>query len=127
MAKKKQEEFELDDWTFDDDLSFDEFDVDQAEIKDDRSVVTKVAAGAVSGAKDHLLDPQTLKGYLRNTLPQEYGSTFTLAEQVGNLGSNIYRDIDKEIKPVVQEAKRFGKRILPQVKAYLPESLAGKL
>ena len=127
MAKKKEEEFELDDWTFDDDLSFDEFDVDPAEIKDDRNVVTKVAAGAVSGARDHLLDPQTIKGYLRKTLPKEYGSSFTLAEQLGTLGSNIYRDIDKEIKPVVQEAKRFGKRILPQIKTHLPDSLAGKL
>lgn len=56
MAKKKEEEFELDDWTFDDDLGFDEFDVDPAEIKDDRNVVTKVAAGAVSGARDHIIE-----------------------------------------------------------------------
>lgn len=126
MAKKK-EEFNLDDWSFDSDLDFGDFDIEPGQVKKDRNPSLEVAKSVAKGAKDTVLSPNAMKDFLKKSLPKEYGSTMSTVESGMTLGKGLYNDIEKEIRPVVQEAKRFGKKLLPSMKTYLPDGLSSRL
>lgn len=129
MTKRtKKEDFEVDDWDFgSDEFNFDDFDPEVTPTKGDRSPMMQAAGAVLSGAKDTVLDTNTMKTFLKKSLPQEYGSTFTMTEQGVGLARSLYDDLEREMRPVAQEAKRVGKRILPAIKNFMPESTFSKL
>lgn len=131
MAKKKKDDFELDDW--DDDFfngtgdDFPDFDVEPGKSSKDRNPITSVTLGAISGARSAALNPETLKKSLKTALPKEYGSVFELADTVGRLGQDVYGDVFKELKPLVQESKKVLKRAKTAFGGSLPQSISDKL
>ena len=127
MAKKQNEDFNLDDWSFDDEFDFGDFEAEPGIVKNDRNAVTKIAYGAIKGAKDTALDPNTLKEVIKGTIPKKYGKATTLVESGLGLGRNLYNDVEKEMRPAIRETKRFTKKMMPAMRGFMPESLAKKL
>lgn len=128
-GKSKNVNNELDsDWDFSDDFFNDNgLDIDPDTVKDDRKVTTKVAAGIWKGGKEAVLTKETAKQFMKKALPKEYSSIAHNAGTALNLGKSLYNDLDKEMRPVVQEAKQFGKKAMPSIRRFLPEGIAGKI
>lgn len=124
MAKK--DDMELEEYNFDDELNFDMPDFNGEDVKDDRNPVTKVASGVVQGAKDTLLDPSHLKGFVRKAMPREYGEASSLVGQATGTLKDLYDTSAKELKPVVKDLRKFTKRVLP-ITDKLPKGLADRI
>ena len=124
MAK---DDFDLD---FDDgfdDFNFgdDAFNIEQP--KDDRTPVTKLTTSFLEGVKDELIDPKNVKKRVVEALPDGYGDAVGAAEEVLSVGSNLYNMANTQLEPVVRDAKRITRKILPKVSKVLPKSISDKL
>lgn len=125
MAKNKK--LETDDFDFDAGMDMPDFDFDFKPPKDDRSPVTKFAAGALSGAKDTATSPEFIRRLVRDSLPKGYGQVMDLTDQgVGSL-RNLYNTAAKELKPAITDIKRTTGKILPSVEGVLPKGVAERI
>lgn len=111
-----------------DDLDFDfNDDFDTTPVKDDRKPIVKATTSFLDSAAKELANPQTLKRMTVNALPEGYGKALNLVDDISAAGSDLYNTTVSELKPVIREAKRVTRRVLPTVKNFLPEKLAKKL
>jgi hypothetical protein len=129
MAKDKNEigDDDLDNW---DDMGFgdDDFaDFDAPPPKDDRKPVVKVATSFLKGAAEELTDPSRVRKMALDALPDGYGKATNLADTIASTGRELYHTTAEELKPVIKDAKRVARRVLPLTKSLLPEKLQKKL
>lgn len=128
MAKDKND-IEDDDLGNFDDFDFDNMlgDLDTPPVKDDRKPITKVATSFLAGAAEELTDPSRVKKMALDALPEGYGKAANLVDNVAATGRELYHTTAEELKPVLRDAKRLGRRVLPAVKGLLPDRVAKKL
>lgn len=112
----------FDDFDFGDDFNF-----DTPPPKDDRKPIVKVATSFLAGAAEELSDPTRVKKMALDALPEGYGKAAGMADKVASTGRELYHTTAEELKPVIRDAKRLGRRVLPAAKSFLPEKLAKKL
>lgn len=127
MAKDKNDiDDDLDNFDdFDFDGGFDDFDTPPA--KDDRKPIVKVATSFLAGAAEELSDPTRVKKMALDALPEGYTKAAGMADKVAATGRELYHTTAEELKPVIRDAKRLGRRALPAVKGLLPDRIAKKL
>lgn len=128
MAKDKNEfgdddELKWDDMDFGDDFP----DFDAPPPKDDRKPVVKVATSFLKGAAEELTDPTRVRKMALDALPEGYGKAANLADTIASTGRELYHTTAEELKPVIKDAKRVARRVLPLTKNLLPEKLQKKL
>ena len=128
MAKDKNEigddeELKWDDMDFGDDFS----DFDAPPPNDDRKPVVKVATSFLKGAAEELTDPTRVRKMALDALPEGYGKAANLADTIASTGRELYHTTAEELKPVIKDAKRVARRVLPLTKSFLPEKLQKKL
>lgn len=111
----------FDDFDFGDDFNF-----DTPPPKDDRKPIVKVATSFLAGAAEELSDPTRVKKMALDALPEGYGKAAGMADKVASTGRELYHTTAEELKPVIRDAKRLGRRVLPMTKSFLPEKLAKK-
>jgi hypothetical protein len=128
MAKDKNEFGDDDDLKWDD-LDFgDDFpDFDAPPPADDRKPVVKVATSFLKGAAEELTDPTRVRKMALDALPEGYGKAANLADTIASTGRELYHTTAEELKPVIKDAKRVARRVLPLTKSLLPEKLQKKL
>lgn len=129
MAKDKNEfgDDDLGNW---DDMGFgdDDFaDFDAPPPKDDRKPVVKVATSFLKGAAEELTDPTRVRKMALDALPEGYGKATNLADTIASTGRELYHTTAEELKPVIKDAKRVARRVLPLTKSLLPANLQKKL
>lgn len=129
MAKDKNEIGDDDDLNWDDmDFGNDDFaDFDAPPPKDDRKPVVKVATSFLKGAAEELTDPTRVRKMALDALPDGYGKAAGLADTIASTGRELYHTTAEELKPVIKDAKRVAKRVLPLTKSLLPAGLQKKL
>ena len=130
MAKQNvQKEMKLDDGLdLDKELdSFDDFDFDVEEPKDDRNPATKVAQGVLQGAKDTLTDTDFIARTLKQTLPKNYGKAFDMANTVSGGLKDLYNTTATELKPVINDLKKTTGKLLPMFEGAMPKTVSEKL
>jgi hypothetical protein len=128
MAKDKNELEDDDLGSFDDFEFGDDFgDFDTPPAPDDRKPITKVATSFLAGAAEELTDPTRVKKMTLDALPKGYGKAADLVDNVAATGRDLYHTTAEELKPVIRDAKRLGRRALPAVKGLLPDRIAKKL
>jgi len=111
----------FDDFDFGDDFNF-----DTPPPKDDRKPIVKVATSFLAGAAEELSDPTRVKKMALDALPEGYGKAAGMADKVASTGRELYHTTAEELKPVIRDAKRLGRRVLPMTKSFLPEKLQKK-
>jgi hypothetical protein len=129
MAKDKNEigDDDLDNW---EDMEFgdDDFaDFDAPPPTDDRKPVVKVATSFLKGAAEELTDPTRVRKMALDALPEGYGKATNLVDTVASTGRELYHTTAEELKPVIKDAKRVARRVLPLTKSLLPDKLQKKL
>jgi len=112
----------FDDFDFGDDFNF-----DTPPPKDDRKPIVKVATSFLAGAAEELSDPTRVKKMALDALPEGYGKASGMVDKVASTGRELYHTTAEELKPVIRDAKRLGRRVLPMAKSFLPDKLAKKL
>jgi hypothetical protein len=129
MAKDKNEIGDDDDLNWDDmDFGNDDFaDFDAPPPTDDRKPVVKVATSFLKGAAEELTDPTRVRKMALDALPEGYGKATNLADTIASTGRELYHTTAEELKPVIKDAKRVARRVLPLTKSLLPEKLQKKL
>lgn len=118
---KKVDKLKLDDFDLDEDLDFDNFDFDEinnqksADAKNTRkrSPVMDVFKGTISGAKDKFKEPSFLAKVVKETLPEQYGSVFSKADDVAGTVSSLYDDAIREIKPQLARLSKKVDKLVP--------------
>lgn len=105
---------------------------DVPEQSDDRvvgkgKVARDLAKGIASGSVDYMRSGENISKFARAALPSTYGSAITTGEQFATIGSKVYRDIGRELKPVITESRRLGKKVKPLVDKILPDAISKKL
>ena len=128
MAKNKEVDFESMDYDdFGSEFNFDDdFDAEPGSVPSGRSPMG-IARYAMSGAIDHVTDTKNIKQFMKSALPSDYGNAFALADTVGDLGSKIYGDVARELRPLTQEVKKVARKAMPILKGVMPDSLAERL
>ena len=128
MAKDKNEFGDDDELNWDDMEFGDDFpDFDAPPPKDDRKPVVKVATSFLKGAAEELTDPTRVRKMALDALPEGYGKAANLADTIASTGRELYHTTAEELKPVIRDAKRVARRVLPLTKSLLPDKLQKKL
>lgn len=97
------------------DSNFDDFnfDFDAPEPKDDRSPVTKLAAGILSGAKTAAQSEAFIRQSVKSVLPEGYGLAMDLQDEVSKKSKELYNNAVKEVKPIVGAMSSAADKLLP--------------
>lgn len=105
MAKKKEEDLELEDFQLDPELDFD-FDSEingsfnqEALNPKERSPVTNVLIGAGTEVAAQAVNPQLYKNILSRGLPETYGQITGTASEIVTSTNELYNQTVKELKP----------------------------
>lgn len=120
MAKKedlKSKKTELDDYS---DM---DFDFDAPPPKDDRKPVTKVAYGAMAGARDAFSDKDFIRSAIKSVLPEGYGMAMDLQQEAGAKARQLYNNAAREIKPSIASMTSAAEKLLPTGANKLKEKL----
>lgn len=128
MAKDKNEIGDNDELNWEDMDFGDDFpDFDAPPPTDDRKPVVKVATSFLKGAAEELTDPTRVRKMTLDALPDGYGKAAGLADTIASTGRELYHTTAEELKPVIKDAKRVARRVLPLTKSLLPDKLQKKL
>lgn len=128
MAKKNGE-FDLDEFNFDDFAEFEEFDLgDPSQPSNDREpVLKKLGKATVDGAVAAAKEPVFVKNFLRAALPKGYSDAIDLADTTLNEGRTLYNRAAAELKQPVRDLRKAAGKILPKYEKSLPPKLFEKL
>ena len=105
MAKKKEEDLELEDFQLDPELDFDfDSEIDgsfnqEALNPKERSPVTSVLIGAGTEVASQAINPQLYKNILARGLPETYGQITGTASEIVTSTNELYNQTVKELKP----------------------------
>jgi hypothetical protein len=127
MKQRKTKLTTTDSWSLDNGLDMPDFDFNGPEIKDDRTPLTAVKDGVISGIKDQVTNPDTIRKGVLKALPKEYGDAYKQVDAVGSSVKQLYDEAAKNLKPALKDLKRTTGRILPKVENQLPKKWADKL
>lgn len=127
MSKKKDNKLD-DDFDLDGALDFDfDSDFDEPKVKNDRKPITRAAVGAAKGAKNAVLSASFLKQAIKDTLPDGFGQSVDMGDEVGQSLKKLYDESLKEAKPAVAQAKKLATRIVPSDSKRVPKSVRALL
>ena len=115
-------DFDLDDFG-DGDMNFNS----GPNTEKNRSPITRVATGVLSGAKDEVTSARFIKNGIKNTLPRGYGSALDLGDDIAGKLSDVYMDASKELAPVIKETKKAITKLIPKEASYLPKGIQDKI
>jgi hypothetical protein len=96
-----------------DDYSDMDFDFDAPPPKDDRKPVTKVAYGAMAGARDTLKDKAFIRSTIKSVLPEGYGMAMDLQQEASAKARQLYNNAAREIKPSIASMTSAAEKLLP--------------
>ena len=78
-----------------------DFDFDAPQAKDDRSPVTKLVSGALSGAKSAASQEAFIRTSIKTVLPDGYGLALDLQDEISKKSKELYNNAAKEVKPII--------------------------
>lgn len=120
------EDFELDDWGFGDDLEGGDF-LSDTPAKNDRNPVLRLGGKFVSGLGKTFVDPNVQRRMIKDNLPDGFTSAFDAGVTGVNAFNDIKRDVDKNLGSIISEAKSTLTRVSPAIEKQLPAALAKRL
>ncbi len=123
------DDFNLDDFTFDDFDDFSDFgsDVGGSKVKDDRKPITKVADSFKRSTKAKVQSPTFYTRLLRKALPLHYREALDTVDEAKAQGRDLYNSAVERSSPTVREIKKRTAKLIPKAKDYLPKKLADRL
>lgn len=107
-----------------DSLDLDDFDPNE---KDTRRPATKITSGFIGGVKDLASDANFLKNKALRALPAEYSMASDAVDSAAEAGKTLYDTALTEASKSARDARRLGRRVLPRVARYLPDSIGDKV
>lgn len=130
MAKRKNEDLDLDDDFHDDaygdDMDFGDFDYDPVPKK--RNAVIRFAGAAVGTTARTALGHESRRKFLHQAMPEGYGLAYdTAADTLSDVGELYDIVQDKGISPLKKSLKRTMRSVLTTFGAKRGEGLRGKL
>lgn len=130
MAKRKNEDLDLDDDFHDDaygdDMDFGDFDYDPVPKK--RHAVIRFAGAAVGTTAKTALGHESRRRYLHQAMPEGYGLAYdTAADTLSDVGELYDIVQDKGLGPLKKSLKRTMRSVLTTFGAKRGEGLRGKL
>lgn len=124
MAKKKNG---LDDFNFDD-LDFDSLDAPQSgRRKNNDGPIRKMSQTFGEGAREAMLDPQVVRRFASAALPDGYGTTINVANDISEGVAELYNNAAKELRPAMPAMRRAAGKVADSGKSILPKILRDKL
>lgn len=110
-----------------DNFSFDDYNFDVVEPKDDRHPVMKVIQPVGRGAKEYITNSSNIEKFVRAALPKGYGQAYDLAKNSKDELKQLYNSAAEEIKPAKETAKKLARKALPHLDGKIPKGLQEKL
>ncbi len=120
------EDFEIDDWGFGDDLDGGDF-LSDTPVKDDRNPVLRLGGKFVSGLGKTFVDPNVQRRMIKDNLPDGFTAAFDAGVTGINAFNDIKRDVDRNLGSIIAESKQTLTRVSPTIEKQLPQALAKKL
>ena len=126
---KKKKENKLDDYGFSDgSLDFDMPDLDGPKIKDDRKAASvKLLKSTAKGFGSQMATPSFIANLIKKSLPSGYGDAMDMADRTASSMKGIYSDAAKEVKPAINDLKKFTEKLMPSIEGGMPKSVAAKI
>lgn len=109
------------------DFSFDDFNFDVEEPKDDRHPVLKALKPVGRGAKEYVTNSSNIERFVKAAMPVGYGQAYDLFSEAKGELRQLYNNAGKEIKPVKETAKSLLRKTLPSLDGKIPKGLKKKL
>ena len=126
MAKKTDKN-KLDDFDFDFGENDFNFDVSApAKPKSGREVITDLASETLKTTASNITDPSFILNVARRSLPSEYNVGFNAVDSTVSDVRDLYNSATSQVRPLVNQMKRVGKKVAPQVSTVLPKGLSEK-
>ena len=126
MAKKTDKN-KLDDFDFDFGENDFNFDVSAPpKPKKGREVITDLASETLKATASNITDPSFILNVARRSLPSEYNVGFNAVDSTVSDVRDLYNSATSQVRPLVNQMKRVGKKVSPQVSTVLPKKLADK-
>lgn len=101
----------------DDDLNFDEFDVDLDGYSDaesgERTPASRVFSNTINYATSKVLNSGNVELFLEKSLPDEYGEVRSVADEVTGGVKDLYDGTIKDLKPAFRQLARSLDKIVP--------------
>ena len=120
------EDFEIDDWGFGDDLDGGDF-LSDTPAKDDRNPVLRLGGKFVSGLGKTFVDPNVQRRMIKDNLPDGFGAAYDAGLTGITAINDIKRDVDRNLGSIIAESKQTLTRVSPTIEKQLPQALAKKL
>lgn len=123
-----EDDFNLDDFTFDDFEDFDGFpDETGSDVKDDRKPITKAKDVFTKQTSKTLKDTSFYSRIVRKALPVHYREALDTVDEIKAQGRDLYNSAVERSSPTVRELKKRSQKLIPKAQKYLPEALAKKI
>lgn len=125
MAKEKNKVNIDDDFDFGaDDFNFDI--TTPAKPKNKREVITDLATETIKATASNITDPSFVINVAKKSLPSEYSVGFNALDSTVSDVRDLYNSASTQVRPLVNQMKRVGKKVSPQVGSVLPKKMADK-
>lgn len=109
------------------DFDYDGLEMDPMAVKDDRTPVVKVAAGAKNAAKEYVRDPAKVMQFMRSAMPPGYGKAFDIGRESVEEIQSLYNNVRETTKPAVRAVKNLTGAALPLAKGILPKKVYDRI
>lgn len=123
------DDINIDDDGFD---SFDDFDApDFGDVpgggNETRTPVTAAASSFTQAATSDLLSVNAAQRVLRKGLPEGYGKSVDLIDDVAAEASDLYDKAEKRLEPAIKSTKEATRALLPKAEGILPKKIYEKI
>ena len=105
-------------------LDMGDFSFDEINVKDDRKPILKIATAIPKGVLSGLRDSSFIKKIIKDTLPDGYGQTIDLADDIKTNIRKLYDSSASEIKPAIKEFKKVASKLVPSDSKLVPKSVS---
>ena len=125
MAKEKNKVND----DFDFDFGADDFNFDittPAKPKNKREIITDLATETIKATASNVTDPSFVLNVAKKSLPSEYSVAFNALDSTVSDVRDLYNSASTQVRPLVNQMKRVGKKVSPQVGSVLPKKMADK-
>lgn len=127
MANNGKDEVDLEKIDLDD---FD-FDIPEFESEDidsnSRSPITRALKGTVTGAKQNIVNPSTIKRAVSMVLPEGYGMAADFISGTWDDTKELYDKITGESPDLIRSSKAFGRKVVNKLDKRIPANVAKRL
>jgi murein DD-endopeptidase MepM/ murein hydrolase activator NlpD len=92
-----------------------------------RTPITAAASGFTEGVTDNLLSVNAGQRILREGLPEGYGKSLDLVDEVATEASDLYDKAEKRLEPAIKSTKEATRALLPKAEGILPKGVYEKI